>query len=55
MEEVMYFDTHVLNDDTTFNGVWNVYPFFQSGVIAISDSQEGLFLVKPSLWLGTTF
>ena len=49
MEEVMYFDTHVLNDDTTFNGVWNVYPFFQSGVIAISDSQEGLFLVKPSL------
>ena len=40
----MYFDTYVLNDDTTFNGVWNVYPFFQSGVIAISDSQEGLFL-----------
>ena len=49
MDEIMYFDTHVFNDDTTFNGVWNVYPFFQSGVIAISDSQEGLFLVKPSL------
>ncbi len=49
MEEVMYFDTYVFNDDTTFNGVWNVYPFFKSGVIAISDSQEGLFLVKPTL------
>ena len=49
IEEIMYFDTYVLNDNTTFNGVWSIYPFFQSGIIAISDTQEGLFIVKPSL------
>ena len=48
MDEVMYFDTYPESDLSSFDGVWNSYPFFQSGIIAISDGQGGLFLVKAS-------
>ena len=48
MEEVGFFDTFQNHDNPTFEGVWNVYPYFESGVIVISDSNSGLFLVKAS-------
>ena len=48
MEEVGFFDTYPANDNTSFNGVWNVYPFFESGIVAISDSNNGLFLVQET-------
>jgi choice-of-anchor B domain-containing protein len=48
MEEVGFFDTFPNHDNPTFEGVWNVYPYFESGVIVISDSNSGLFLVKAS-------
>lgn len=46
--EVGFFDTFPENDATSFNGVWNVYPYFSSGVIVISDIEGGLFLIKKS-------
>lgn len=48
MTEIGFFDTYPENDSNSFNGVWNVYPYFESGVIAISDSNRGLFLVRRS-------
>jgi choice-of-anchor B domain-containing protein len=48
MEEVGFFDTYPADDGANFNGVWSVYPYFASGVIVISDSNRGLFLVKSS-------
>lgn len=48
INEVGFFDTHPENNETSFNGAWNVYPYFESGVIVISDIQRGLFLVKKS-------
>ena len=48
IEEVGFFDTHPSHDDPTYNGVWNIYPFFESGIIAISDIDSGVFLVIPS-------
>ncbi|MDG1264052.1 MAG: choice-of-anchor B family protein [Flavobacteriaceae bacterium] len=48
MEELGFFDTFPNHDNPTFDGVWNVYPYFESGVIVISDSNSGLFLVKAS-------
>lgn len=48
MEEVGFFDTFPNHDNPTFDAVWNVYPYFESGVIVISDSNSGLFLVKAS-------
>ena len=48
MQEVGFFDTYPENNNATFDGVWNVYPFFESGVIAISDGNRGLFLVQKN-------
>jgi len=46
MGEIGFFDTYPADDSVDFNGVWNVYPFFESGIIAINDINSGLFLVK---------
>ncbi len=43
-----FFDTHPTTDLTAFEGVWNVYPFFASGKIVISDINRGLFVVKKA-------
>ena len=48
MSEIGFFDTFPNQNSTTFDGAWNVYPFFESGVIAISDINGGLFLIKKS-------
>lgn len=48
LKEIGFFDTYPPNNNPKFNGVWNVYPFFKSGIIAINDIDSGLFLVKAS-------
>lgn len=46
MQETAYFDTYPSSDSANFNGVWNVYPYFSSGTILVSDIDRGLFLLK---------
>lgn len=46
MNEIAYFDTYPENNNATFNGVWNVYPYFPSGTIIMSDIDRGLFIVR---------
>ena len=53
--EVGYFDILPFSNDVTFNGAWSVYPFFGSGLVAVSGIRQGLFLVKPQLELGYFF
>jgi choice-of-anchor B domain-containing protein len=48
LEEVGFFDTYPEHNDASFNGAWNIYPFFESGIIAINDIESGLFLVKST-------
>ncbi len=48
MTEVGYFDTHPSNNSASFNGAWNVYPYFESGNIIISDINSGLFIIQKS-------
>jgi choice-of-anchor B domain-containing protein len=48
VEETGYFDTYPVNNNAAFSGAWNVYPYFQSGVIAVNDIESGLFLLKAS-------
>lgn len=48
LSEVAYFDTYPANDNPGFNGTWSNYPYFESGVVAISD-RSGLFVVQPNL------
>jgi choice-of-anchor B domain-containing protein len=46
--EIGFFDTYPNNDGANFNGVWNVYPYFPSEKILISDINRGLFVIKKS-------
>ena len=48
VSEKGFFDTYPSDNNPEFNGAWNVYPFFESGVIAINDIESGLFLVRAS-------
>ncbi|TYB78934.1 choice-of-anchor B family protein [Bizionia myxarmorum] len=46
MTEVGYFDSYPTNNSTSFHGAWNVYPYFASGNIIVSDIEGGLFIVR---------
>tara|TARA_B110000027_G_scaffold43484_1_gene47834 strand:+ start:581 stop:1840 length:1260 start_codon:yes stop_codon:yes gene_type:complete len=48
VSEARFFDTYPENNNASFEGVWSVYPFFESGVIALNDINSGVFLVKAS-------
>ncbi|MEO1008109.1 MAG: choice-of-anchor B family protein [Planctomycetota bacterium] len=43
--EVAYFDTFPGSDSPSFNGAWSTYPFFDSGVVIVSDIERGLFIL----------
>ena len=42
--EIAFFDTYPPDDNDRFNGLWNSYPFFPSGLIIGSDVEKGLFV-----------
>jgi choice-of-anchor B domain-containing protein len=47
--EVGHFDTTPFGENGPgFDGSWSNYPYFKSGVIAVSSIGQGLFLVKTS-------
>lgn len=46
IKEIGYFDTHPESNGASGNGVWNVYPYFNSGKIVVSDINRGLFIIK---------
>lgn len=48
MNEIGFFDTYPENDNAAFNGVWNVYPYFPSGNIILSDINSGFFIIRKS-------
>lgn len=48
LTEVAHFDTYLQDNNANFNGVWNVYPYFPSGNIMITDRSGGFFLVKSN-------
>lgn len=48
MTETHFIDTFPSNDNASYNGVWSVYPYFESGNIVISDINNGLFVVRKS-------
>ncbi|MAN59437.1 MAG: hypothetical protein CMC08_06335, partial [Flavobacteriaceae bacterium] len=46
--ETAFFDTYPSNNNASTSGAWNVYPYFTSGNIVISDISRGLFIVKSN-------
>lgn len=49
LQEVAWFDTFPENDTLSFDGAWSNYPFFESGVVIVSDITGGLFILEPAL------
>ena len=50
MTEVAFFDTYPEADsNSSFGGAWNVYPFFDNGLVLISDVNRGVFILRPNL------
>lgn len=49
LTEVAHFDTYPATDGATLFGAWSVYPFFDSGIVIVSDMGNGLFVLRPSL------
>ncbi|MBL8860556.1 MAG: choice-of-anchor B family protein [Planctomycetes bacterium] len=45
---VAWFDTYPADDAGGYNGLWNNYPYFPSGVVIGSDIESGLFV----WWVG---
>lgn len=53
MTEVGHFDTFPSSDNTSFNGAWSVYPYFNSGNLIVNDINRGLFVLRKSGTLST--
>ncbi|WP_222982827.1 choice-of-anchor B family protein [Flagellimonas meishanensis] len=46
--EKAFFDTYPANNTAGFDGVWSVYPYFESGKILVNDTASGLFVLQKS-------
>jgi choice-of-anchor B domain-containing protein len=47
MTEIAYFDTYPQSTEVNFAGQWSNYPYFGSGIVVASDSDNGLFVLMP--------
>ena len=52
MTEVAFFDTHPEANNHLFEGAWTAFPFFDNGLVIVSDINRGVFILRPNL--GTT-
>lgn len=44
--EIGFFDTFPDSNGASFAGAWNVYPYFPSGNVLVSDINSGMFLIR---------
>jgi choice-of-anchor B domain-containing protein len=54
LQEVGFFDIYPVDDNPAFNGTWSNYPYFKSGVVAVSGIEQGLFILRPRTNLDPT-
>ncbi len=52
--EESFFDSYPADNNAGYTGVWNVYPYFESGVIDSSDRENILFVKDPLLSVNET-
>lgn len=49
LTEAAFFDVYPENNEAVFAGAWTAFPYYKSGVVAISTLDRGLFVVRPRL------
>ena len=49
LTEVAWFDVIPTDDSRTFFGAWSVYPWFDSGIVVVSNITSGLEVLRPTL------
>jgi len=49
LAEYSFFDTYPTSDGNGFSGAWSVYPYFESGLVIVSDISRGLFILRPQM------
>lgn len=49
LSEVAYFDVYPANNNAGFSGSWSNYPFFDSGIVVVTERGSGLMIVRPNL------
>lgn len=49
-----FFDMFPADDETKFAGTWGNYPFFDDGIVAVTSTEEGLFILKNRSKSSTT-
>ena len=49
LSEAGFLDTNPNEDTAKFNGVWSVFPYFNSGTVAVSGTDGILYLTRPNL------
>jgi choice-of-anchor B domain-containing protein len=47
MRQIGWFDVYPSDDETKFAGTWSNYPYFDSGNVLVTGTEEGLFVVDP--------
>lgn len=47
-EEVGFFDTYTISNNSSFNGAWGVYPYLPSGLILVSDMSSGFYVLRDN-------
>ncbi|MBD8869909.1 choice-of-anchor B family protein [Nocardioides donggukensis] len=47
MKQIGWFDSYPQDDETKFAGTWSNYPYFDSGNVVMTGTEEGLFVVRP--------
>lgn len=51
LTEVAFLDTRPGDDSNAFSGAWTTYPFFDSGLVIVTDTGQGLFVIQPIIGL----
>ena len=49
LREIGFFDVHPEDDRPAYNGAWSNFPFFDSGIVIVSNIERGLFVLRPTL------
>ena len=49
LTEFAFYDTFPDSNGPSFDGAWGVFPYYESGVVAVSDIQGGLFILQPEI------